>query len=360
MALIAKRMCLRYATQPTEGYGWSEYYGADWVQPVPNIGALGIIDTNNVNRMLVLDRNDNDFWEVGTCNRQTVMKPSPLDKETTEVEWQKWGAGKTVSPADEEDKVEHAVSHVFVRPDDPENRGQTGYTATGLRSAQELSIDAFMDGELVTVGATTIFPENGDIVFSGRKVEARQVQLRTCGTAGEIRVVGQVDEFIGKPKAGNRSERTMSDHGYQDDLSQNLELWIDRFCTKQFYDKVAKATLAGTGTRLTGPDGRANSGITLGANLNLGNAAIAGNYTIMVWSNNTALIGGITLTAVGAVTGGWQAYYATGAALAANLVAATGMRFYGLRIYSDAISVEAITAWRDDVVANEAKGYGGW
>jgi hypothetical protein len=60
------------------------------------------------------------------------------------------------------------------------------------------------------------------------------------------------------------------------------------------------------------------------------------------------------------VTGGWQAYYATGAALAANLVAATGMRFYGLRIYSDAISVEAITAWRDDVVANEAKGYGGW
>jgi hypothetical protein len=139
-----------------------------------------------------------------------------------------------------------------------------------------------------------------------------------------------------------------------------LEFMLDRFTTRQFYDKVSRSSLTGSGTRLTGPDGRSNSGITLSANLSVGNAAIAGNYTVLVFSDSATCIAGLALTAVGVVSNGWQGYYATGAGLAANLVVGTGNRLYGLRIHSETITTDAIVAWRDDVVFNEAQGYLGW
>lgn len=72
--------CLRYAVEPSQGIGWAEVDGDDWPEPVPNYGALLIIDDNETPRMLLEDRNDDWIWEDATFDRVQWQKPTFVDK----------------------------------------------------------------------------------------------------------------------------------------------------------------------------------------------------------------------------------------------------------------------------------------
>ena len=354
-AVTEEKICLRFATEPSEGYGWSLYDGDDWVEPVQDYGAFKINDEYDVPRSIILDRNDDGIYEVDTYDRIANIKPSPLDKESTEITWEKWSPEIGVPNSDWQ-KIEAAVSHVYVRPLDSNNRGETGYTASGLRDAQEISLDVYSDGEKTTPSATTDdIPEDGDIVFSGTKVEARDLQYVIRGTAGELRLTGRCHTVISKPKAGSRTERTMTEHTAESALSGPM-FWLCRRGGRDLlYELIGKETISGTVTSATGPDGRSASAMTLGAALSLGNDAVSGAYTVLFW--RTA---GITTPALPALTdygtsGSWSLSYVTNNNCPANIsVAGVGDSIFDFRIYSGDVTAYLVNLY-NDVVRNAGK-----
>jgi PKD repeat protein len=353
--VTSEAFCLRFATEPSEGYGWNLCDGDDWVEPVTDYGLFTILDEYDVPRAIVLDTNDDGIYEVDTYDRIADIKPSPLDKGSTEITWEKWSP-EIVVPNGEWAKIEAAVSHVYIRPLDTGNRGETGYTSTGQRDAQEISLDVYSDGEKITPSASAEdVPEAGDLVFSGTKVEARRLQYVIRGTAGELRLTGRRHVVVQKPKTGSRTERTMTEHTAESALSSPV-FWLCRRAGRALlYELIGKNTITGTITAATGPDSRSLSAMTLGANLSLGNAAVAGAYTVFFW--RTA---GITTPALPALTdygtsGTWSLSYVTGAGCPANVVVnGVGSSIFDLRIYSGDVTTYAENLY-NDVVRNAGK-----
>lgn len=328
---------IRFATEPTEGEGWSEYDGEDWEFPAQYWAVWRINDENEVPRNLLLNESGQWWYELMTFDRVNILKPSPTDH-GTEIDWEKWGREEVVGPMEEHDKLEHDVSHVYVRPEDSANRGQTGYDANGLRDDQELSIDDYVDGEKITPRATTDdIPDNGDAVFVGNKVEYRRHQLVVKGTASELRLVGINHEFIGKEKPGSRTERTMSERAIQTTLLSNLMCHVSR--GRYDFNRVSKADLGNTYNSAAGPDGIDRSAAQLTTAMTLDNAATTG-YSIVLWTQTAAPgpIAGVVMTEY-ATSGSWRLLYADAAgALAANLVVANTSIIYDLRVFSAQIA----------------------
>jgi len=355
--MATEDVCLRMSTERSEGIGWSLCSGISWVSPVADWGTFLVHDNNGVQRMLILD-DDYETYELDTFDRISVIQQYPLDKEDiddSEISWERWLPEVTLGPASEHEFIEFDTFHAYLRPLYDANRGAAGYGSTGLRTALEMSLDVYTDGEKITYETTTHdFPENGDVVFSGHKVEARRIQPVLLGTAGELMVTGMIPEFVGKPKVGSRSERTMGEHTLQAEIVSDMTVWVSRGFNK-LLDRISQNTLAGSASNAQGPDGRSSSAMNIISQISLANAVIATNYTIIYWYKSGAAIAG-TWTQYGATTGGWQLQYRKGAGgIAINQVIPTGLK-YDVRIYDKQLSNDAIAYIYRDVTGNEGHG----
>lgn len=349
-------VCIRFATEPTEGEGWSEYSGDNWVKPYQYWAAWRISDQNEVPRNLFFDE-DLLWLELMTYDRVTSFKPYPLDF-YFEIEWEKWGREEVVSPMDEHDKLEHDVTHVYLRPEDPANRGETGYDASGFRTNLEISLEDYVDGEKITPRAVTDdIPENGDAVFIGNKVEYRRHQLVVKGEASEVQGVGISHEFIAKQKPGNRTERRMGERDIQITLLNGIICHVTR--GNYSYNRATKGNLGNTYGAVTGPDGIAMTAAQLTSALVLDNASPTG-YTIIMWSQTGAPgpIVGINLVEY-AASGSWYLLYGGGAGvLPADVTVLNGSLIYDLRIFSTSIADMATVVLPyvyNDVTRNSGK-----
>ncbi|MBE3141767.1 MAG: hypothetical protein IMZ53_14420, partial [Thermoplasmata archaeon] len=204
-------MCLRFSTETGEGYGWSLITGTDWVFPIDEQGVFSILDDNDIQRVLVIDKNDYQIYEIDTFDRSTVVKAPVLDKEDvedTEITWKRRGVEHIASIGSEQKRLIHEMSYENIEPSDKANRGETGYTATGQRNAQELTLKTFFDGERTDESARAEdFPESGEIVFTGRKKEANKILMELSGTAGELNLTGMTDVFLIEERAPTRDRR---------------------------------------------------------------------------------------------------------------------------------------------------------
>jgi hypothetical protein len=101
-----------------------------------------------------------------------------------------------------------------------------------------------------------------------------------------------------------------------------------------------------------GPDGRANSAFTLGANLNLGNAAITAGL-LMLWRESGVTgfgINGLTLVASSEfVVNGYQLIYYRGA-IPSGIILPSGFKLFDVRLYATSVSVDAITYYAENVI----------
>lgn len=344
--------CLRFATEAGEGVGWSLMSGDAWVEPIDYFGVFTIIDANDIQRVIVLDRNDLNFYEMDTFDRISNTKKYPLDKEDVdgvEIAWSKKLRGMDVDPSTRYQAVGHESTQLIVSPEDTANRGVVGYTASGQRAAQELTLKMYVNGEVISKAAeASDFPESGEVVFTGRRQHCQSFILELVGTASEIIVRHIANKFLGIAKAPSRANRTMTEHTLQRELATDLVLHICR--NKTIKNRVTGADLGGgTVTTITGPDGRSNSGVQFSQNVTLDNPALA-TYTIVMWSKeaSTSLISGLTSwTALGAAVSGWQMFYKKNTNLAANKTLVLGNKF-GVRIYSKTISDDALALLRED------------
>jgi len=347
--------CLRFATEVSEGQGWNECSGDSWVEPEINWGALPIVDDYKVPRALIIDR-DGGIFELDTFDRIASLEPPWLDKEDvddTEIVWEKHCPEEVISSDQQNVTLKDNVSFTYIRPQSPSKRGEAGYTATGLRDAQELILDAYVDGEKITPAATADdFPENGSVVFSGSRVEGNRIQYVIKGTASELQITGRRHELLSEPNEGSVSNRTMTEHTAELALATPA-YWLSRGGGRALlYERVGKNTLDGDITAVTGPDARAESGMQLNAALALGNDAIAGAYTVIFW--RTA---GITVPALPALTdygtsGTWTLSYVTNLVMAADLIVnGIGSDIFDFRIYSGDVTAYAVNLF-NDVVRN--------
>jgi len=364
-ANLALKKCLRFATDQTEGEGWSEYTGNDWVHPGDSGGIVRLMDSNNVPRLLVIDRDDRKIWEHHTYDRREYLKSPPTDKDEadtggTEIAWEKWGPEEVVSREHEHRKLEHDETHIYLRPDNTDNRGETGYDAAGIRSMQQISLEAYIDGEKTDYRSIARnVPDNGDIVFVGSKIENRRIQLVSKGTAGEARLTGVVHSFIAKMKAGGPTERQMSEDTNMLTAMDNLVVFVTR--TDYQYDRVTKGTLTGGYSRVNGPDGVDSSGAILSADLELANAAVSGNYLITLWAKTTTPIPGESFTQFGETVNGWHLLWATGSVgLASDQVVSAGESVFDIRIFDLSSSISELSfgnSYYDDVTLNAGKAF---
>lgn len=438
---------LRMAVEKAHGIGWSECEGNGWVTPKADYGVLGIIDDNDVFRMLIEDENDDWVWEEATFDAVAFQNPSYVDKYYTDSirtdDWRwilsasgtseyyldkpdggnpyldqpkklefdgteatagtlgslsagEWAYGdndalgyntiyvRLVDSTDPDGKLtdfimgfwwteiatetwykenaadpanRHEVqeSHINTRPQEPENKGDNNYDSNGYRSAQEFDLEVYADGNLNTPFATVDnIPENGDIVFSGEKVEARRLQFVFKSATSEFQIVSRNHNVVVKPKQGTRTERS-SGSSNSETVIALPQLYISRNAFLPLLERISGEEIDGDVTQTAGPDGYSNSAITLNQNLSLLNDAIAGTYTFMFWRAVAAPVATVpllpALTQQGATSNGWQLMYVVGTVCPANLVITVGDVF-DIRLYSSDISAY-LGAYYTDVINNE-------
>ena len=273
----------------------------------------------------------------------------------TEIDTETHYKEDVADPRKQEDKQEVLESHVFTRPQEPENKGDDEYDSNGYRIAQEFDLEVNVEGILRTPFATVEdVPENGDLVFAGEKVEARRLQFIFKSATSEFQVVGRNHEIVAKPKQGSRAERSSASDVAQLALA-GMSYWLSRHAFTPLLERVAGDIIVGDVTQVAGPDSVSNSAMQLNLNLNLLNEAIAGTYTVFFWRSIVAPVAIIpllpALTQQGVTFNGWDLMYVTGANCPANLVITLG-NVFDIRIYASNV-VQYLANYYTDVTTNE-------
>lgn len=357
VSLEASTKCLRYATESTEGYGWSEFAGDDMVIPLGDNGAFTINDDNGQARDIIIDESDYGFYEIDTCDRFVNTKPSPLDKGTTEIAWEKWEREAVVDETEENKRLNHENSHIGIRPADTANRGKSGYSTTGQRSLQKISIEAYSDGEKLT--PTAIAPnliENGEATFTEIDVNAARVQMVIKGTCGEIEITNHIHNYLGVVHGSpDPNKRFPGDEAIIMELTRNKVLWLSRGYIPLLNRCTGTILDGGVVSIVEGPDSR-NSGFSCTENVECGNTAITSDCTIVLWSKDANLFTGISSwSTYGIAVDGWTLYYKhIIGGIAENLVILAGTKC-DVRIYSKLLSSSAIEELYNNTVRFEGK-----
>ena len=359
--------CLRFSTELSEGEGWSEFGGSDWVFPINGHGVLQFLDDNDVQRVVVIDKTDHCFYEIDTFDKTTIVKQYALDKtgvKNTEIAWIRRGIEHVVGVGAEEKYLLHERSYVSIRPDDVANRGATGYTATGQRTAQELTLKVFLDGEVVSDTAEADdFPENGEVVFVGQRIDAQRVMLEISGTAGEIIVTTITDDFLIQQKAPAPQLRVMNEQTLSLSLLQGMILWITR--SKMMMDRITGKVFDGFAlTKELGPDGDTASGYKWTNfpinQVSMDNPAVE-SYTLVFWAKAYSSFNEVAATVYGDAVGDWSMYYLRGTELPAAITMAYDYyntdsgEFFDVRIYNRQLSDAEIAFLYKDIARYSGK-----
>lgn len=324
--------CLRYAVHPTQGRGWSEYTGDDWVTPELFGGVLRIRGEDDIERNFIEDE-DGNVYEESTFDRVNDIDYSWLDKEgetDTEITAEKWFKSNK-SPSGGEEEIEQLSANFQTRPQRPENKGKSGYDSNGYRTAQQFDCDVYVNGTLSRAFATCKnIPHNGEVNFGGHKFTGHRFLYVFKTATSAVKLAARKILMLSYP-ATTRAERTTDAQTAQLAFSDK-EFCLDRGRSLgidgQLKDLVSKTVLISSVTQLTGPDGRVKSAFQIASNQSLGNSALTGAYTILFWRKTTGDV--VAISELGAATAysdtfdSWQLVYYSGTNLAADLTLTPG------------------------------------
>jgi hypothetical protein len=342
--------CLRFATEANEGQGWSEFTGTHFVRPMNNFGAFRVLDDSQNDRVVCVDKTDYRLYEIDTCDRIIYDRPAPVDKESiqnAEISWEKWEYQTTFDITEQARFISHDRSYTNVAPEDNNKRGAVGYTAGGLRNAQQLTLKGYLNGQQISPDAQAEkYPVEGEIVFSGVTLKGNQVQMVHCGTASEIIVMNHIHHFLGSNEAKSTADRTMNEHTLQKEIATDLLVNVGRSYSP-LLNKVT-GSLVGTAARTTGPDGR-QSGFICGA-VTLDNSSASLGYTLVIWIKSGTGFTGVADMLTQGTSGGWTMKYKRGGTFAADQAVSAGTYAY-IRIYNKQLSSDALEYIYNDILA---------
>jgi hypothetical protein len=179
--------------------------------------------------------------------------------------------------------LRHLQSQFHLRPQSEANKNAPGYTANGMRDAQEVSVKVYKNGNLIQDSGSNKIPNKAVVVFD-EFIEDERIQLELSGTASELRCVAHSTDYEYQDKRGWPSEITMEESDYQAELSRPL-VWISRGVDPTINQATGEAPASGSiFSQTTGPDGKSDSAMVFSAasflNYTL-NYDFDGDFTLM-------------------------------------------------------------------------------
>ena len=155
-------------------------------------------------------------------------------------------------------RLRHLTSQFNVRPQSESNKNRPGYKANGQRNAQELTVKAYKNGNLIHDAGAFNIPNNATVVFD-EQIEDDRIQLELSGTASEFKCVGHESHYEYQDTRGWPEEMTMDEGEHQEELAAPL-LWVSRGADKTLNKANNEGPTSGTIFSTTdGPDGEFGS-----------------------------------------------------------------------------------------------------
>jgi len=296
--------CYRYGfNNMAQGYGFSEFNGSDWPFPPVSVGGAYCIDDLNQMHQVVFDNLSGTFREIsmiqGPSGSNLALKFTDENKLGTLSEISGSIEFPETTGSVEEDKIEHGASYLNTRPFSEASKGATGYDANGYRTAQQLDVLLYMDGDTTKPYETDNIPAKAEVVFD-RRAQGRRGRIKINFAASEIIFTKLRQMWVAKNKAGSLAVRTMSDQNYQSQLANPIIFYsrsYDNYLLNRITGQKMKVwTRSGPErdatpsdiTLITGPDGNSSSAIQFSAIMDLGTIVdpTATDFKFMFWSNS--------------------------------------------------------------------------
>lgn len=284
--------CFRHAVKPTQGQGITPF-GGRWLWPMIVASTAKGFNDNHENLSLVINSEDMRIYRIGVPEVWTDREGSydeaeiPCEAMLPDIK----------SRYGEHENVRHVETHVSMRSwDELRYRGKSGYTSDGFRNAQELSLEAFENGEQV-VPATKLreVQRGGDYAFM-KEVEAKRFQIKlkyTTSAFRTTRIASHCQEIDHRtpPQINDIPEKR-----WQREF-RTPDLWFSRNKPAVNINRADGVAWTGTGTPVTGPDQKVSGFNSTGLTGVLG-------YTLGEFSISAWLIGDGTIFAAQVAGGG--------------------------------------------------------
>ncbi|MFH1616320.1 MAG: hypothetical protein ABIG61_14690 [Planctomycetota bacterium] len=358
--------CFRLGFTKEQGIGFSEVTGDSWPMPEARTGVLNMVDSNKYPHLLVIDHRDGMFYDVATVDgpEDSGLTKYYKDKVATDgtggtdiepsVEWPE------DSGSDENMIMRSRLSYLYTRPTTEDNRGATGYTASGYPSGLEITKKTYVDGERTdeTAKAEAITLPKHRIKYD-KKVEGTRIFNIISANKSDWSIVGRRDEYVSSDRPDASDNEETAEDGYEDEFAEPI-FWLGYY-RGQLMDRANGVNLNVTHQRTEGLDSYSGSAIRFWNPINLGSLSAMTAGTLMLWYKEGALsitIGG-TLYPITShnTSGGWTLAYADGITDSGELIITPTIaaQIYDLRIFAGAISSDAREYYYYDVNKHDGK-----
>jgi len=219
--------CVRHGiVEEEQGIGPYGLPCDDMPLPEARVGVLLISDSNALLRGLVLDFETGQWWDVTT---RPGKAGSGMSYSWTGISGNK--IQRSVSLMEdcgtyEHEVLEHLLSHIYMRPLDPANRGQAGYDVAGFPSDLEINLNLYVNGEQTTPTTTIkdIFKTAGDLK-TDRKVQGNRIQLEIVSNTGDHIITQRQQYYVQKDEAAGPELSENNEMAWQAELADTL-FWM--------------------------------------------------------------------------------------------------------------------------------------
>ena len=283
--------CYRRGVKKDQPPNWAELTG-QWPSPEPGIGTFDIFDNDDRSITIIFEANSGLPYMIASREGPVGSNITKTFRDKVggaydagyEIPWS--GKLKEHRGKREEDLIRHLETHVHLRPQNENNKGASGYDINGFRNAQEITIRAYLEGNVAADAVTNNIPNRGDITFD-KMLDAHRFQIEIAGTASEIKITSTDTDYIDEDIRGNPSEREMQEQQYQDKLSDPT-FWLSRG-DNPMVDRATGNTPSGSiFDFITGPDGDTESAFVFAdaSELEYAHTGVYGDFTIMFGISN--------------------------------------------------------------------------
>lgn len=351
--------CFQLAINESQGVGFTENTGDDFVFPSSGAPPIMIWDDNNIAHLLVLDNGDGNFYDMMTRDgpANTGFQKIWTDKADENGE-----NGTDIIPSvkfgEDVGNYEYywlraAIIRLFVHAVNDSVKGATGFNDEGIPDDLEITLRAYIDGKLTVERSVADIPITGDIHFDDM-VEGHRIALEFVANMGYHTICGRYAKYILTDKM--IGDGVMSEDDYQEQFA-TPSMWFSRDLL--YFDRATGSELDSTEqakiTSVTGVDSRSGSAWSFTVALNLPSRTLTG-ASIIFWHQG---LSSLTINAVPMVftdyntSGLWTLSYLTSLTTSGAIVInPTGTcKIFDFRIIdSQTLSANAIAYYYDNIV----------
>ena len=336
----------RYGLTSSQGVGFSENTGSDWVFPEGRTGTVMVYDNNKQPHLLVLNYSDGKFYDISTRDSAASSNIVKVWQDKVDISGI---AGTDICPKVRFRETTGTFEKFFIRTASESIYTRPVDKIEGYPSGITFDVSQYVDDKQTKYKATTkdIKLPKQELVFD-RQVEGHRIITEVVTNKAKVQIVGREMDYISYDRSPDPITKISSEDTWQQNISLPTS-WISRG-GNQLVDKATGSTLVGNVTYITGVDGKGSSAITITTPIQLVNNLITSG-TLMLWCGLGYTIPGITLITIGGFDD-WFLCYATGS-IPANITLPNG-NVFDVRLYSTVLDNDTMQYYMNDCVDNYA------